>query len=279
MERVKKYYNSNPQMEWERLETDVYGRIEFEVTSHFIHKYLRPEDRIIDIGGGPGRYTVHFLEKNHHVTLVDLSGGLLKKAGEEIQKRQLNNLLGGIYERSAVDLHGLEKDSYDVTLLLGPLYHLVDGNDRSRAIEEALRVTRPGGYIFSAIINRLCPIKEMFRWGPSEARNFLNGSEEYLNKLLETGVYLNEAEAPGQFTDAYFANTEEVPDQYQKHGIELVESFSCEGIAAFMNWNINKMVDNAETWQNMLRLLIKTSTVPSNLGAGEHSVFIGQKKV
>lgn len=277
MERVKRYYDGNPEMEWQRLHRDIYARIEYEVTLHFINKYLNPDSRCIDIGGGPGRYTIDLLQKQHHVTLVDLSSGLLQKAQEEIEQQQLTGYLDGIYERNAVDLTGIESDSYDLTLLLGPLYHLTKKHERIQAIKQAYRVTKPGGYIFSAIIPRLSVIRDIFRWPPNAAEEFLAGNEEQINQLIETGVYLNLKEDPKQFTDAYFASTEEIPSLYQQQGIELIEAFSCEGIAAFLNDRVNQLVNNEHTWKKLLELIIKTSTTHSILGAGEHCVFIGQK--
>ncbi|HEG43306.1 MAG TPA: class I SAM-dependent methyltransferase [Phycisphaerales bacterium] len=277
MERVKRYYDSNPEMEWQRLQHDVYARIEYEVTLHFIHKYLVPGNRCIDIGGGPGRYTIHLLQQAYHVTLLDLSPMLLQKAQQQIEQQELTAYLDGIHERNAVDLSGIESDSYDLTLLLGPLYHLTKEYERIQAIEQAYRVTKPGGYIFSAIIPRLSVIRDIFRWSPNAAQEYLAGHEEQINQLIETGVYLNLKEDPAQFTDAYFANTEDIPSLYQQQGIELIEAFSCEGIAAFLNDRINQLVNNEHTWKILLDLIIKTSTTPSILGAGEHCVFIGQK--
>lgn len=277
MERVKRYYDSNPEMEWQRLQHDIYGRIEYEVTLHFIHKYLSPGCRCIDIGGGPGRYTIHLLQHQHHVTLIDLAPGLLQKAQEEIDKQELTCNLDGIHEINAVDLSGIESNSYDLTLLLGPLYHLTTEHERIQAIAEASRVTKPGGYIFTAIIPRLSPIRDIFRGKSATAQTYLSDRKEQIDQILETGIYLNQEEDPTLFTDTYFATTDEIPCLYQQRNIKLIEAFSCEGIAAFLNDRINQLVTDEHTWKNLLDLLIKTSTSPSILGAGEHCVFIGKK--
>lgn len=278
MERVKRFYDNSPGMEWERLDRDWYQRIEYEVTLHFIHKYLSAEDRIIDIGAGPGRYAIHFMERQHPITLVDLSPALLEKAYQEIEKRQLTSHLAGRYVRNAIDLSRIASDSYDVTLLLGPLYHLTKHEDRKKAVQEALRVTKPGGYIFSATITRFCSLRDVFRWDPAAARAYIFDRKEDIDRMLDTCVYENPEEDPRKFTDAYFSPTQEVPELYDAASIRLIEAFSCEGIAAFFNDKVNQLVDSEETWQRLLQLIIPTCVEPSMLGAGEHCVFVGQKK-
>ena len=67
---IQAYYNANAELEWQRLEEHPF---EFLLTTYMMEKYIRPGDRILDIGGGPGRYAIHFARRGCDVTLVDLS--------------------------------------------------------------------------------------------------------------------------------------------------------------------------------------------------------------
>lgn len=58
-----------------------------------------------------------------------------------------------ILEGNALDLTMLEAASFDVVLCLGPLYHLEHEAQRTRCLEQALRVLKPGGSAFFAFIN------------------------------------------------------------------------------------------------------------------------------
>jgi len=98
-----------------------------------------------------------------------------------------------------------------------------------------------------------------------------------LDNILDHCKYENIGNRPNAFTDAYFADTEDIPNLYKEFDINLIEAFSCEGIAAFMNEKINQLVDGPETFKKLISLIIRTCTVPSCLGSGEHCVFIGQK--
>lgn len=144
---VQKHYDANPLREWNRLQKE--HPYEKYITLKVMERYIQPGDSILDIGGGPGHYAVHFSRKGHAVALVDLSGENVKFARQKarqyktsIQARQGN----------ALDLSEYEDHSFDVVFLMGPLYHLLDEKDRRRAIDEARRVLKPNGYLFASFI-------------------------------------------------------------------------------------------------------------------------------
>ena len=84
IQTVKEYYDQNAQMEWERLEQHPF---EFIFTTYMLEKYIKPGDRVLDIGGGPGRYSIHFARRGCAVTLADLSEGNIDLAKERRRKR------------------------------------------------------------------------------------------------------------------------------------------------------------------------------------------------
>lgn len=79
METVKRYYDETAEREWERLETHPF---EFDLTTWMMDRYIQPGDTILDIGGGPGRYALHYARRGCPVTLVDLSPGNIRLAGK-----------------------------------------------------------------------------------------------------------------------------------------------------------------------------------------------------
>jgi len=140
-----------------------------------------------------------------------------------------------------------------------------------------LRVTRTGGIIAVAIISRLCPLKDvMFRFADEFAETLVT-EPDYYSQLIDSGIYRNLTESPGAFTDAYFATVEEIPGMFEKLNVQLLESFSCESIAAFLNEKTAAFAKDERVWTRFVEILVKTANDPSILGAGEHAVFIGKK--
>jgi 2-polyprenyl-3-methyl-5-hydroxy-6-metoxy-1,4-benzoquinol methylase len=152
--RIRKFYEISAEREWARLEQPVDGRLEFAVNRAWITRYLpAPPARILDIGGGPGRYSIWLAGRGYRVTLADLSPALLdvaraKSAEEGVQ-------IAEIVETNATDLSRFDDASFDAVLCMGPLYHLIDEADRRRVIQELLRVLTPGGHAFVAFLNRM----------------------------------------------------------------------------------------------------------------------------
>lgn len=123
-----------------------HGRVEFLTTMRYIEKYLKPCMRILEIGAATGRYSHALAQKGYRVDAVELvehNIGQFKKRtqpGEQVT----------ICQGDARNLHMLESNTYEVTLLLGPMYHLFTEEDQRQALAEAIRVTKPGGVIFAA---------------------------------------------------------------------------------------------------------------------------------
>lgn len=146
MEALKNYYESHD--EHARLGSQ-HGSVEFLTTVHYIEQYLKPGMTILEIGAGTGRYSHYFAQKGYLVTAVELMECNIEafmqntKEGENVS----------ISQGDAVDLSCFPSDTYDVTLLLGPMYHLYSEKDKQSALGEAVRVTRPGGTVFAAYCN------------------------------------------------------------------------------------------------------------------------------
>ncbi len=123
-----------------------HGSVEYLTTMRYIGMYLKPGMRILEIGAATGRYSHALARMGYRVDAVELvqhNIDLFKantKPGEEITITQGN----------AKDLHFLRDNSYDLVLLLGPMYHLFTVEEQKKALSEALRVTKPGGILMAA---------------------------------------------------------------------------------------------------------------------------------
>ena len=126
-----------------------HGKIEYITTMKYIEKYLNPGMRILEIGAATGRYSHALAQKGYQVDAVEL-------IEHNIEIFKQNTLPGEnitITQGNAMDLSAFADDTYDITLLLGPMYHLYTDQERKAAISEAIRVTKKGGIIFAAYVN------------------------------------------------------------------------------------------------------------------------------
>ena len=139
-----------------------HGSVEFLTTMRYIGKYIKPGDRVLEVGAGTGRYSHALARQGYTVDAVEL-------IGHNIDVFQNNTQPGeniSITQGNALDLSAFSDNTYDITLLLGPLYHLYTKEDKRQALREAIRVTRPGGVIFAAyVISDGCLLDEGFLRG------------------------------------------------------------------------------------------------------------------
>ena len=151
---VRAYYANFGEREWARLESPDDGAVEFAITCHTLATHLPSEARVLDIGGGPGRYAIWLAQRGHRVVLADLSPELLSIARAKIVQAGVEAMVEEIVEADACDLSLWADDSFDAVLSLGPFYHLPDAEDRHSAAAELGRVLRPGGPAFVALMPR-----------------------------------------------------------------------------------------------------------------------------
>jgi len=123
-----------------------HGQVEFRTTMRYIERYLRPGMRVLEIGAATGRYSLTIARKGYDVTAVELVQHNIDVFRKNMKPGDQVNLQQG----NALDLSRFADDTFDVTLLFGPMYHLYTKEDQLRALQEALRVTKPGGLLYAA---------------------------------------------------------------------------------------------------------------------------------
>ena len=137
------YYNRG--MEDGRL-TSQHGSVEFLTTMRYVERYARPGDRILEIGAGTGRYAHALARQGYTLDALEL----IPYNMEVFRQNTLPEERISIAQGNALDLSRFADSRYDITLLLGPMYHLFTEEDKRQALREAIRVTKPGGVLFAA---------------------------------------------------------------------------------------------------------------------------------
>ena len=265
MSKVQNFYDKNVQGEWERLGTR--HRTEFAVTLRALKEFLPPAPtKVIDIGGGPGRYALTLAEQGYEVTLIDLSAGNLAFARRKAVEGGIH--LADIHQANAMNLSAFPTEKFDAVLMMGPLYHLLKYEERVLALQEARRLLKPGGLIFAAFISRFAA----FRDAASKGASWVLDRPDTTERILTTGVDVNEAEG---FTDAYFAHPDEVILLGESAGFETLLRMGCEGAVAGHEAYVNSL--EGESFEYWADLNYRISKDPAAIGAADHILYIGRK--
>ena len=224
MESVKivpDYYDEDVEREWERLERHPF---EFALTCRFLDRYLHPGDRVLDIGGGPGRYSLHLAQRGCQVTLLDLSSGNTAFAAQKAREQGLSL---SVVTGDAREASRLVEGTFDHVLLMGPLYHLTEKADREQCLREALSLLREGGTLSMSFINLPSGLIYALREEPEQLLWQKPDDLRYLQNLREGEDYQGQA-----FTWAYFTQPESIRSFMEEFPLEILHFFGQEGIAA-----------------------------------------------
>ena len=145
MSYIEDYYNGYDE---EGRLLSRHGQVEYLTTMKYIRECLAgvSEPKILEVGAGTGRYSVTLAKQGYRMTAVELIAHNLELLRSKLDgSEQLTTIQG-----NALDLSALPDGAYDLTMLLGPMYHLYTRENKLRALAEAVRVTTPGGYILAA---------------------------------------------------------------------------------------------------------------------------------
>ncbi len=176
---------------------------EYLNTMKYIEKYISPSAKIIEIGAGTGRYSIALAEKGYDVTAVELVPHNI-----EIMKKKVKSHHNiKIFEGNACDLSAFKSDTYDIVLLLGPMYHLFTDEDKHRALSEAIRIAKTNGIIYASYCNNDTSIYKFF---------YTNRVLKYLEKGLIKEDY-HTVSSPEEIFELY--RKSDIDELMKKHNV------------------------------------------------------------
>lgn len=257
MTKLEQYYNKF--CEDKRL-TRRHGIVEYTVSMHYIHKYLQGmhNPSILDVGAGTGRYSVALAEEGYDVTAVELvkyNLGILKAKGSSVKA----------YQGNALKLSRFQDETFDLTLLFGPMYHLHTMEDKVQALSEAARVTKAGGYILAAYcMNEYGVLLYGFRDGNIKA---------CLQDGRLTPDFRCTASAPEDLYD--YVRIEDIDRVNEAAGVKRVQIIAADGAADYMRRTLNAM--DEETFELFIRYQLSICERMDLIGASAHTVDILRK--
>ena len=239
-----------------------HGMVEFLTTMRYIEKYLKPGMRILEIGAGTGRYSHALAQKGYAVDAVELVQHNIEvfkqntQPGENITVRQGN----------AMDLRMLHSETYDVTLLLGPMYHLYTVEDQKKALAEAIRVTKSGGTLFVAYCGNDATMVQ-FCFG----RGML--LEEKYKKLVDP-VTFKASSDPAELFQLY--RREDIDALLADFPVERLHFVGSDMATNYMRATVDEMED--ELFELYLRYHFSICERADLVGASHHFLDVIQKQ-
>jgi SAM-dependent methyltransferase len=244
-----------------------WGRLELLRTRELLQRFLpAPPATVLDVGGAAGAYALPLAAEGYEVHLVDpialhVEQALAASAAQR-EAPLASAVVGDARELPFADA------SADIVLMLGPLYHLTEATDRTRALREARRALRPGGVLAAAAIMRFASTLD----GIAQGFMLEPGFEEIVERDLADGQHRNPDGHPGWFTTAYFHRPDELEREVAAAGFEVRALVAVEGAvgAAAAKYAPDAWIDDPARREVLLRAIRRVEAEPSLLGASPH---------
>ena len=240
-----------------------HGQVEYLTTMRYIEECLKDitDPNILEIGAGTGRYSVVLAKQGLPVTAVELIEHNLEVLRSKLNGTESINVIQG----NALDLSIFGNNSFDLTMLLGPMYHLFTREDKLKALSEAVRVTKPGGYILVAYcMNEPTVIQYCFG-----ANN--------LQKVIDDNLLTSDWHCISEPKELFeLVRTEDIESYNAEFPIRRIKLVATDGATNYMRQIIDEM--NDETFDKWMDYHFSICERQDLIGASNHTLDILQKK-
>ena len=240
-----------------------HGSVEFLTTMRYIQTYIKPGFRILEIGAGTGRYSHALARLGYTVDAVELVPHNIEVFCSHMLPAEHITITQG----NALDLSAFSDNQYDITLLLGPLYHLYTKKDKRQALGEAIRVTKQGGIIFAAyVISDGCLLDEGFK------RGNINVAEYIRMGLLDSRTFAARSEPKDLFE---LVRKEDIDELMSVFPVTRLHYVAADGCAPLIREAVEAM--DQDTFELYLRYHFATCERGDLAGSTSHAVDIFRK--
>lgn len=253
---IEDYYNHFE--EENRLSTR-HGQVEFLTTIKYILEILNNDKskKIIDIGAGTGRYSVYLDSLGYDVTAVELV-----QHNIDVFKNKESNVK--IHQGNALDLSMFNDDTFDVTLLFGPMYHLLNKDEQIKALSEAKRITKKDGFILiSYYMNEYAFITYAIVKGHIlECLNNGQLDENYHTKPIDGDLYT-------------MVRIEDIDEFNRLLNLKRYKIIAQDGASDYIRSAITRLTE--EQFQEYVKYHFSIAERPDLIGASSHVLDIVKK--
>lgn len=257
---IDEFYNSYN--EDERLASR-HGLVEYLTTMNYIEKYIRSGDHVLEIGAGTGRYSHALAREGYTVDAVEL----VEHNIDIFKRNTQSNESISIAKGNALDLSDFPDEKYDITLLLGPLYHLYNEDDKRKALSEAVRVTKKNGVIFAAyVISDGCLLDEGFHRKNISIVNYLRQG------LIDPVTFAAHSEPEDLFE---LVRKEDIDQIMKAFAVTRLHYVASDGLSLFMRESVDAMSD--DIFELYLKYHFATCEREDVVGVTSHALDIFRK--
>lgn len=268
---MREFYDRYGEREWDRLAHRPMNRVNFHVHRHYLEEFIQSGDTVLDIGAGPGRFTIELARLGAKVHVGDLSPGQLELNRQKVTDAGYEDAVIGRDLMDIVDLSGLDDAQFDAVVCYGgPLSYVFD--QAGAAVAELLRVTRPGGYVLVSVMSLFGTLR-LYIDGVLDVveRYGLQAGMEDIIKTGDLSAEINDGHPMHLYRSA------ELLSLLRQGGDEIVAASAANFLAVGGEEILSGFAENGELWDAFLRAEVEACRQPGALDGGTHMIAVARR--
>lgn len=268
-ETVIQYFDEFGVREWERLIQSPADEVSLFVHTHYLKKHISPNQQVLEIGAGAGRFTQILASLNAQILVADISNVQLELNKKFAAEYDFNQAVKDWQQVDICDLSQFKSNSFDsIVAYGGPFSYVLDKRDV--ALSECIRVLKPNGLLLLSV---------MSLWG--SAHGFLDGvlslPPETNQKITTTGDITPATFPERRNNFMHLFRSKELIDWLKQAGFEILDKSASNCISLTWNEKLKQVRDNAEKWNELLRMELEASADEGCLNMGTHIIAVARK--
>ena len=276
MNEIYDFYNNGAEIG--RLERGL-GIVEFFRTKEILLRYIDGGKVIYDIGGGIGMYASWLAKKGNEVHLIELAENAVEYAKANMMRDcHFTAETGNALKVNRPD------ESADVVLLMGPLYHLRQREERLKALQESFRVLKKGGLLIAAGISKYSSMTwALSVYGEKKNQNLVEFLDDpvFFNMIqgeMTTGDHIRPKEYPKFIAESYFTTSEEMKNEISEAGFVVEKAIAVEGCIWFTP-HLTEKWENEASRERLLEIVRITESELEMMGMSPHFLVVAKKNL
>lgn len=264
---IARNFDEYGEAEWNRHEATPFARVAFHVHRHYLERFIRSQDHVLDIGAASGRFTVELARLGARITVADISQGQLDLNASHLEESGLEQHVAERVIADVVDLSRFEDASFDAVVCYGgPLSWVLDEADG--AVDELLRVTKSGGHVLLGVMSLHGSLRAFL---PGVAEEIDVYGVEATQAIVDSGFLPPPHSTHGPL---HLYTWNELESLLSRHRCEIVAASAANFLSVGNDPTCEKWLADPSMWDRFLRWEVQACAQPGALDGGTHLIAV-----
>jgi ubiquinone/menaquinone biosynthesis C-methylase UbiE len=271
---TRSFYNNWGAREWDRLESSFENKINYRIHRTILGESVKAGDRVLEVGAGPGRFTLEMTRAGAEVTVCDLSDVQLQINEQKVREAGLDGNVTGWHQADVVDLSRFASGSFDVVVCVGSVLSCV--LDRiPEAFDELVRLVRPGGTVIVSVTSRFGYLRAGL--GLILPMAATGGQLSAIDHAVVTGD-ITGVQADVELLTTHFFTWDELRGHLESRDCEVVTASATNFLSADTPLLDESLLTDPEVLDAFTRWEMEACRASGAIDAGTHMIVAARRK-